>query len=393
MLRLLGEVETPRLMLTRSSLAVFAIALTLGCATVFAFSQNGDSERSETDSFGGRLQVRYVDDDSDEPLLTEADILLYGTLMMHGNGRDSHTTLILAEETGMNLSYKWSTQLEQDGSSRQWGVYFDGDLLGVVTKFSIAATEGGKGGIRNSNLAIRLKTGAAVLLREFLSEACFHSPCQTRQVDTDFDGVKLQARLLVQRGDDRKNQVVTEWIWSNQSATERALQINVTGLATETRILKVNEITHLYVPIDFGATGIPAGKCFVTPSVIASGGRQQLDSTISVLQKGNKEASEVATTSPSVVFEFIESLPRRTAVANEDSVVAGARSAESIKDMEFAFRWCPPGEFLMGSAPGSEFKYGDRFEKQHRVKLTRGFWMQVTEVTQAQYAAIMGGKP
>ncbi len=391
--RLLGEVETPRLMLTRSSLAVFAIALTLGCATVFAFAQNGDSERSETDGFGGRLQVRYVDDDSDEPLLTEADILLYGALMMQENGRDSNTTLILSEETGMNLSYKWSTQLEQDGSSRQWGVYLDSDLLGVVTKFSIAASEGGKGGIRNSSLAIRLKTGAAVSLREFLSEACFHSPCQTRQVDTDLDGVKLQARLLVQRGDDRKNQVVTEWIWSNQSATERALQINVTGLETETRILKVNEITHLYVPIDFGATGIPAGKCFVTPSVIASGGIQQLDSTISVLQEGNKEASEVATTSPRVVFEFIESLPMRTAVANEDSVIAGARSADSIKDMEFAFRWCPPGEFLMGSAPGTEFKYGDRFEKQHRVKLARGFWMQETEVTQAQYAAIMGLNP
>src|SRR5438067_13732695 len=41
-----------------------------------------------------------------------------------------------------------------------------------------------------------------------------------------------------------------------------------------------------------------------------------------------------------------------------------------------------PGEFLMGTA-GSD-------GPQHRVKLTKGFLIGVTEVTQAQWKAVMG---
>jgi len=47
----------------------------------------------------------------------------------------------------------------------------------------------------------------------------------------------------------------------------------------------------------------------------------------------------------------------------------------------------------MGSPPGTESQYGDGFVKQHRVELNRGFWMQKTEVTQAQYVSIMGRNP
>jgi formylglycine-generating enzyme len=57
--------------------------------------------------------------------------------------------------------------------------------------------------------------------------------------------------------------------------------------------------------------------------------------------------------------------------------------------MEFA--WCPPGTFLMGSPPSEPERSDD--ENQHRVTLTKGFWLGVTPVTQAQWQAVMGSNP
>jgi len=53
--------------------------------------------------------------------------------------------------------------------------------------------------------------------------------------------------------------------------------------------------------------------------------------------------------------------------------------------------WCPTGEFMMGS-PASE---ADRsgVETQHRVILTKGFWLAKTECTQGQWQGITGDNP
>jgi uncharacterized protein (TIGR02996 family) len=59
--------------------------------------------------------------------------------------------------------------------------------------------------------------------------------------------------------------------------------------------------------------------------------------------------------------------------------------------VEMVFSWVPPGSFLMGSPPKEEERSKD--EVQHRVTLTRGFWMGVTPVTQAQWQALMGSNP
>jgi len=70
---------------------------------------------------------------------------------------------------------------------------------------------------------------------------------------------------------------------------------------------------------------------------------------------------------------------------------AGERMTVSIKDVEYAFRWCPAGTFMMGS-PSSEADRSNN-ETQHQVTLSRGFWMLETEVTQSMWESVMGNNP
>jgi formylglycine-generating enzyme required for sulfatase activity len=50
-----------------------------------------------------------------------------------------------------------------------------------------------------------------------------------------------------------------------------------------------------------------------------------------------------------------------------------------------------PGEFVMGSPVDESGR--DNGERQHPVRITRAFYMGVTEVTQRQWKAVMGGNP
>ncbi|MDY6789925.1 MAG: SUMF1/EgtB/PvdO family nonheme iron enzyme [Thermodesulfobacteriota bacterium] len=57
--------------------------------------------------------------------------------------------------------------------------------------------------------------------------------------------------------------------------------------------------------------------------------------------------------------------------------------------MEFVY--IKPGTFIMGS-PSSEPRHQSN-ARQHKVTLTKGFYMQTTEVTQGQWKAVMGNYP
>ena len=57
--------------------------------------------------------------------------------------------------------------------------------------------------------------------------------------------------------------------------------------------------------------------------------------------------------------------------------------------MKFVF--IPPGTFMMGS-PSSEPKR-ESDERQHRVTISKPYYLQTTEVTQGQWKAIMGNNP
>ena len=79
-------------------------------------------------------------------------------------------------------------------------------------------------------------------------------------------------------------------------------------------------------------------------------------------------------------------------VLTPSSLKPGTRHVLTVKGVEFAFRWCPPGTFMMGS-PESEENRDEELEEQHQVTLTKGFWIMETEVTQKQWKAIMGKRP
>jgi uncharacterized protein (TIGR02996 family) len=56
-----------------------------------------------------------------------------------------------------------------------------------------------------------------------------------------------------------------------------------------------------------------------------------------------------------------------------------------------SFTWIWPGTFLMGSPASEEDR--DQDEDQHLVTLSRGVWIGVHPVTQAQWRAVMGDSP
>lgn len=69
-------------------------------------------------------------------------------------------------------------------------------------------------------------------------------------------------------------------------------------------------------------------------------------------------------------------------------ITAGTRKVWMVDGIEYAFRWCPPGEFMMG---GGNLPFEER--PVHKVKLTQGFWLLETEVTQEMWQSVMGENP
>jgi uncharacterized protein (TIGR02996 family) len=61
-------------------------------------------------------------------------------------------------------------------------------------------------------------------------------------------------------------------------------------------------------------------------------------------------------------------------------------------ELGITFACIPPGTFLMGS-PGTEKGRNPDSERRHRVTLTKGFFLGVYPVTQAEWEAVMGSNP
>ena len=99
--------------------------------------------------------------------------------------------------------------------------------------------------------------------------------------------------------------------------------------------------------------------------------------------------------SPRSVSDDAESPSEPRAISDSEQVVppgpgssAGEKMTIAIRGVDYTFRWCPPGEFMMGSPESEEWHHDDEF--QHRVVISRGFWMLETELTQLMWCIIMG---
>lgn len=82
-------------------------------------------------------------------------------------------------------------------------------------------------------------------------------------------------------------------------------------------------------------------------------------------------------------------------VIRVDPFAGTVAGQEWINGQGTAFRWCPPGEFWMGSSAEDRTAFGGEGgdasdEIQHKVRLTGGFWMSRCEVTQGEWTAVTG---
>ncbi|WP_395744772.1 SUMF1/EgtB/PvdO family nonheme iron enzyme [Prosthecobacter sp.] len=75
---------------------------------------------------------------------------------------------------------------------------------------------------------------------------------------------------------------------------------------------------------------------------------------------------------------------------------AGTTPGQSWKNSHGTpFRWCPPGEFWMGSTPEDKATFNrdacvTSDEPRHKVKLSLGFWLSQHEATQIDWETVMG---
>ncbi|MFY0563815.1 formylglycine-generating enzyme family protein [Archangium lansingense] len=86
----------------------------------------------------------------------------------------------------------------------------------------------------------------------------------------------------------------------------------------------------------------------------------------------------------------IKPLPEDATLA-PPSPFDGASAGDAREILGVKLRWCPAGTFIMGSPPGEpERRPG---EDQVEVMISKGFWMGQYEVTQGEWARVMGAFP
>jgi len=123
--------------------------------------------------------------------------------------------------------------------------------------------------------------------------------------------------------------------------------------------------------------------------IIAHAKQQAEAEAAQIVEKAKQQSPTSAAVLHAIPASAVSPKPLPTVV--QDGKTAGDRMVLTIKGVEYPFRWCPPGTFMMGSPP-SEKGRGDN-ETQHQVTLSRGFWMLETQVTQGMWESISGSNP
>ncbi len=72
-------------------------------------------------------------------------------------------------------------------------------------------------------------------------------------------------------------------------------------------------------------------------------------------------------------------------------MTAGKRMTLKVNAVSYAFHWCPPSKFVMGSPPEELGRLDD--EDQVDVRLTQGFWIMESAITQEMWHSLMRSRP
>ena len=90
-------------------------------------------------------------------------------------------------------------------------------------------------------------------------------------------------------------------------------------------------------------------------------------------------------------FAILATTPASWAVPDRKPTQDREVRKRLVNTLGMRFVWIAPGTFLMGSSPEEKARRSD--ETQHRVTLTKGFYMGVHLVTQEEWQIVMGSNP
>ena len=91
-----------------------------------------------------------------------------------------------------------------------------------------------------------------------------------------------------------------------------------------------------------------------------------------------------------ITWNILQDFPKGLrADVDVDVTAGGGPSIANTTGMKFVL--VPAGSFMMGSPASEPGRYDN--ETQHRVTISRAFYMQTTEVTQGQWRRVMGNNP
>jgi formylglycine-generating enzyme required for sulfatase activity len=185
---------------------------------------------------------------------------------------------------------------------------------------------------------------------------------------------------------------------SNTTYHVRAYAINSVGTSYGS---DVSFKTPAYLP-----TVTTTAVSGITATTATSGGNVTSDGGASVTARGvcwstsaNPTTSNSKTTNGSGTGSFTSSIsglsPATTyhvrAYATNSAGTGYGADVAFTTDLGMTFVLIPAGTFTMGSPTDEPGRWSD--ETQHTVTLTQSFYMQTTEVTQAQWEAVMGSNP